>query len=136
MGEEKGKRMEGRERGRKQLRHVKSWFSRLRGKHNPLLLSVSTIIISLLLHLQQKGMLTVPFRSHPQSRMSTRHYPGTSLSCMCLSNDHYLDFLVLLLHKQSKQIPDRSAGNHCCHCLWQESRHWIHLIGHQMDCGR
>ena len=26
MGEEKGKRMEGRERGRKQLRHVKSWF--------------------------------------------------------------------------------------------------------------
>ena len=46
-------------RGRKeqkQLRHVKSWFSRLRGKHNPLLLSVSTIIISLLLHQEQKIM--------------------------------------------------------------------------------
>ena len=47
----------GRERKeRKQLRHVKSWFSRLRGKHNPLLLGVSTIIISLLLHLEQKRM--------------------------------------------------------------------------------
>ena len=28
----------------------------------------------------------VPFRNHPQSRMSSRHYPGTSLSCMFLSN--------------------------------------------------
>ena len=77
----------------------------------------------------------VPFRSHPRSRMPASHYPGTSLSCMFLSNNHYLDFLVLLLHKQSKEIPDRSAGNHCCHCLWQESRRWIPLIGHQMDCG-
>ena len=31
-------------------------FSRRRGKHNPLLLSVSKIIISLLIHLQQKRM--------------------------------------------------------------------------------
>ena len=51
------KKANGRERKeRKQLRHVKSWFSRLRGKHNPLLLGVSTIIISLLLHLEQKRM--------------------------------------------------------------------------------
>ena len=47
----------GREREeRKQLRHVKSWFSRLTDKHNPLLLSVSTIIISLFLHLEQNRM--------------------------------------------------------------------------------
>ena len=40
MGEERGKRMEGRERNESNFGMLNPGFSRLRGKHNPLLLTL------------------------------------------------------------------------------------------------
>ena len=59
-----------------------SGFSRLRGKHYSLLLSVSTIIISLLLHLEQKRMYlfgTTLRVECPHDIIQGRHY----LVCFC-----------------------------------------------------